>query len=170
VSDSKSVQDAPIVSHDRVVDAIRSELHTAIVVLRRFTVQQLSERSGVAKATIESYMRNDGAKEPSLARALSIASIIGQKSQVQWRTEITLEIAATGVERRLAAKNLISRLYRGPVQIAPLPAPRPAPAAPVVTLVEPAGGHAWCDQCDRRVTAAEVGRCTDRFCKARAAA
>jgi hypothetical protein len=99
-----------------------------------------------------------------------LAAIIGQKSQVQWRTEITLEIAATGVERRLAAKNLISRLYRGPVPIAPLPAPRPAPAAPVVTLVEPAGGHAWCDQCDRRVTAAEVGRCTDRFCKARAAA
>jgi hypothetical protein len=80
VSDSKSVQDAPIVSHDRVVDAIRSELHTAIVVLRRFTVQQLSERSGVAKATIESYMRNDGAKEPSLARALSIASIIGPRA------------------------------------------------------------------------------------------
>jgi ParB-like chromosome segregation protein Spo0J len=31
------------------------------------------------------------------------------KSQVEWRTEITLEAAATGVERKLAAKNLIAR-------------------------------------------------------------
>jgi transcriptional regulator with XRE-family HTH domain len=80
VSDTKSVQDSPIVSHDRVIDVIRSELHTAIVVLRRFSVQELADRTGVAKATIESYMRNDGAKEPSLARALSIASIIGPRA------------------------------------------------------------------------------------------
>jgi transcriptional regulator with XRE-family HTH domain len=80
VSDTKSVQDSPIVSHDRVVDAIRGELHTAIVVQRRFTVQELADRSGVAKTTIESYMRNDGAKEPSLSRALSIASKIGPRA------------------------------------------------------------------------------------------
>jgi transcriptional regulator with XRE-family HTH domain len=80
VRDTKSVQDSPIVSHDRVVDAIRDQLHTAIVVQRRFTVQQLHERSGVGKAAIESYMRNDGAKEPSLSRALSLASVIGPRA------------------------------------------------------------------------------------------
>lgn len=80
MSDTKSVQDSPIVSHDRVVDAIRGELHTAVIVQRRFTVQELSDRSGVAKTTIESYMRNDGAKEPSLSRALSLASIIGPRA------------------------------------------------------------------------------------------
>jgi transcriptional regulator with XRE-family HTH domain len=77
MTDTKSVQDAPIVSHDRVVDAVRAQLHAAIVVQRRFTVQQLHEHSGVAKTTIESYMRNDGAKEPSLSRALSLAAVLG---------------------------------------------------------------------------------------------
>ncbi|ODU22759.1 MAG: hypothetical protein ABS87_00915 [Sphingomonas sp. SCN 67-18] len=75
-----SVQDSPIVSHDRTTTVIKRQLHIAVNVERRFTVQQIADESGVSKDTIASYMRNDGPKEPSLSRALSIAVVLGKPS------------------------------------------------------------------------------------------
>jgi hypothetical protein len=104
-----------------------------------------------------------------------MAAVLGAKTQVEWRTEITLEMAATGVERPRAAKNLILRLYgeaarRQPTMVA-APAARPAPAeprpqAPCPPQLEPR----WCDQCDRKVSAAQAERCASPFCKAKAEA
>lgn len=80
MTDKKSVQDTPIVSHDRTTETIRTQLHLAVVVERRFTVQQIAENSGVGKDAVASYMRNDGPKEPSLSRALSIAVVLGPRA------------------------------------------------------------------------------------------
>lgn len=80
MSVNQSVQETPIVSHDRVRETIRQALHVAISVERRFTAEQLAEQSGVSLSAIRSYMRNDATKEPGLARALSLAVIIGPKA------------------------------------------------------------------------------------------
>lgn len=74
-----SVQDAPIVSQDRVRDVMRKQLDIAVNV-GRYTVDQLASDSGVSVSAIRSYMRNDGTKEPSLARALSLAVCIGPRA------------------------------------------------------------------------------------------
>lgn len=77
--DKPSVQDAPIVSQDRVRDVIRKQLDIYVNV-GRHTVEELASDSGVSKHAIRSYMRNDGTKEPSLARALSLAVCIGPRA------------------------------------------------------------------------------------------
>jgi len=74
----QSVQDSQIVSHDSVTEVVRRQLHTAIVVRRRFTAEQLANDSGVSVSAIRSYMRNDGPKEPCLSTALSLAVVLGQ--------------------------------------------------------------------------------------------
>ncbi|WP_188656409.1 hypothetical protein [Stakelama pacifica] len=70
---------APIVSRDRVIDTVRPLLRTAIVIERRFTVEDLHRLSGVSVRTIRSYMANDPGevREPSLSAALSLAVVIG---------------------------------------------------------------------------------------------
>lgn len=94
-----------------------------------------------------------------------LAAVLAKKSQVEWRAEITLEAARTDVERRLAAKNLIARLYRErPAQVFA----KPSLEAEMPSAM-PAGAQ-WCVQCDLRVTPADVARCASPFCKAKAAA
>lgn len=80
MTDNPSVQDEPIVAHDRVTDVIRAQLNVAINVQRRFTVESLAAQSGVSVSAIRSYMRNDGAKVPSLDRALSLAVVLGKRA------------------------------------------------------------------------------------------
>lgn len=80
MTSNKSVQESPIVSHDCARDAIRRQLNTAINIERRFTAEQLATESGVSLSAIRSYMRNEGAKEPCLANALSIAVVIGPRA------------------------------------------------------------------------------------------
>jgi len=68
-----------LVSRDRVTETIRTELRNAVVVERRFTVEQLAGQSGVELRAIRSYMSNDPTevREPPLSAALSLACVLG---------------------------------------------------------------------------------------------
>lgn len=72
----------PIVSRDRVIDTMRGELRTAIIVQRRMTVEEVSAASGVPVRTIRTYMANDPAevREPCLSAALSVAVVLGGRA------------------------------------------------------------------------------------------
>lgn len=77
----ESAEQAPVVARDRVIDTVRTQLRVAVSVERRFTVEQISQQSGVAIRAIRSYMANDAteAREPSTSALLSIAVVLGPR-------------------------------------------------------------------------------------------
>ena len=79
---NNSAEENSIVSRNRVTEVVRIQLHTAVIVERRFTVEQISELSGIKVRAIRSYMANDPEeiREPSLSNALSLAVVLGKKS------------------------------------------------------------------------------------------
>jgi hypothetical protein len=87
---------------------------------------------------------------------------LARRSQQEWRQEIALEQASSGNDRKLAAKTVVSKAYADAGKVSLINTPPRA--------VVPEQSAHWCEQCDRRVTGAEVNRCTSRFCKARAIA
>jgi hypothetical protein len=93
-----------------------------------------------------------------------LAAVLGRHPQRHWVQEIRLEQVAADDPRPIAAMRIIQQAYTGR-RIAP--APKTAPAAQS-TL--PPAMMMFCEQCDRRVSGAQVNRCTDRFCKAKAVA
>jgi hypothetical protein len=95
-----------------------------------------------------------------------LTAALAHRSQEQWRQEIVLEQAAAGVDRRLAAKTVVTKAYREPAAVA---SPTQAPGVPAPCDAEP-GEFRWCSQCDRRVSGAVAGACTSPFCKAKARA
>jgi hypothetical protein len=95
-----------------------------------------------------------------------------------------------------AARQVVRRAWKADCKTVSAPAPQSAPAAPATPAPRPANtirqqrptvplrlttgsvsrnfrpdeeGKAFCDQCDRRVTAGQVGACRDRFCDLRKA-
>lgn len=74
-----TAEETGVVSRNCVIDTMRTLLRNAVVVRRRFTVEQLAELSGVKVRAIRSYMvMDDGeVREPSLSSALSIATVLG---------------------------------------------------------------------------------------------
>lgn len=97
-----------------------------------------------------------------------LAGALGRRSQAEWKQEIALEQAASGSDRKLAAKKVVATAYGEHDQI-PTPAPRP-PAPRLVVERDSDAAPTWCDQCERRVSVADAGRCTSPFCKAKAQA
>lgn len=76
----QSVQMDPIVPRNRVIEVIRTQLHIACNVERRFTADMIAAQSGVPLRTVQSYMSNQDPREPSLSNALSIAVVVGERS------------------------------------------------------------------------------------------
>jgi transcriptional regulator with XRE-family HTH domain len=79
---NNSAEEATIVSRDCVIDVLRRQLHVAVKIERRFTVEQIAAESGVKVRAIRSYMSGDDgeAREPSLSAALSIAVVLGKRT------------------------------------------------------------------------------------------
>lgn len=77
-----SAEETAIVSRNRVIETLRTELRTATVVERRLTAEQIAQQSGVSIRTVRSYMANDAGevREASLSAALSIAVVLGGRS------------------------------------------------------------------------------------------
>jgi hypothetical protein len=77
----ESAGQSSVVARDRVIDTVRTQLRIAIQVERRFTVEQISEQSGVAVRALRSYMANDPteAREPSTSALLSIGCVLGPR-------------------------------------------------------------------------------------------
>lgn len=94
-----------------------------------------------------------------------LVATVAQFTQPQWRATIAHEQAASGNDRKLAAKSVVTRLYRATLR----PESRPAPPQPVREDIPPAA-MIWCEQCDQRVSGAQANRCASPFCKARAEA
>lgn len=71
-----------VVSRNCVIETIRALLRNAVVVRRRFTVEQLADLSGVKVRAIRSYMAMDEGevREPSLSAALSLATVLGTEA------------------------------------------------------------------------------------------
>lgn len=67
------------------------------------------------------------------------------------------------INRVIPTKIIPSRGLKAVAKPAPKPAPMPAPTPATGEMV-------WCDQCDRRVTAAESDACKSRFCSLRKSA
>lgn len=82
MSATESVECTAIVSRNRVTDALRTILHIAINVERRFSAVQIAELSGIKVRAVRSYMSPDEAdvREPSLSAALSIAVVVGPRA------------------------------------------------------------------------------------------
>jgi hypothetical protein len=82
MTSNKSAEQSPIVSRNRVIETVRRELHIAVNIERRFTVEQISIASGVPVRTIRTYMANDEgeAREPCLSNALSIVCVLGARA------------------------------------------------------------------------------------------
>jgi len=80
---SKSAEESPIVSRDRVIEVMRRELRTAIYVEKRFSdAGEIVTASGVPLRVVRSYMANDPGevREACLSNALSIAVVLGQRT------------------------------------------------------------------------------------------
>lgn len=78
-SHATTAEDTGIVSRNCVIETIRPMLRNAVVIQRRFTVEQLAELSGVKVRAIRSYMAMDegDARQPSLSAAMSLATVLG---------------------------------------------------------------------------------------------
>lgn len=76
---NNSAEECGIVSRNRVIETLRPLIRTAVVIERRFTVDELSALSGVKVRAIRSYMAQDEAeaRQPSLSVALSLATVLG---------------------------------------------------------------------------------------------
>jgi hypothetical protein len=78
----ESAEQSVVVARDRVIDAVRTQIRVAVNVERRFTVEQISQASGVTVRALRSYMANDPteAREPSTSALLSIAVVLGPRT------------------------------------------------------------------------------------------
>lgn len=159
LSNISTVQDCYRVHGERVTRA-------ALKALRHGFPGQVLRYAGTIFPGIVGFvaeeMRIEGKVDGDrLARALA------SFSQPQWKTRIAEEHARSGSRRQVAAKTVVALRYRntgeGRANVAQLPAPPQRPPVPEAAV------H-WCDQCDRRVTGAEVNRCSSPFCKAKAVA
>lgn len=76
---TNAAEDTGLVSRNRVIETIRPLLHAAILIERRFTVEQLADLSKVKARAIRTYMANDEleARQPPLSSALSLAVVLG---------------------------------------------------------------------------------------------
>lgn len=79
---NNSAGEDSIVSRNRVMQTMRSILRTAIIIERKWTVEELAIESGVKARAIRSYMSNDEQewREPPLSSALSLLAIIGNRA------------------------------------------------------------------------------------------
>lgn len=79
---SNSVRTSQIVADDRVKDAVQRLLYSAVHVEKRFTAGQIATESGVSKGSIDAYLsiRPEAQRQPSLAAALSIAVVLGERA------------------------------------------------------------------------------------------
>lgn len=77
---SNSVSNSPLVTSDRVIDVMRRQVRNAVKVSRRFTLEQLSEESGVHVRVLRCWMSDDedAHREPKLSAALSVAVVLGR--------------------------------------------------------------------------------------------
>lgn len=82
MNENISATEVSIVSRNRVTDAVRTILHVAVKVERRFTVEEIADHSKVKVRALRSYMSNDPTevREPSLSAALSIAVVLGPRA------------------------------------------------------------------------------------------
>ncbi|ANI79036.1 hypothetical protein [Sphingobium sp. EP60837] len=76
---NNAVEESGIVSRNRVIETLRPLLRNAVIIERRFSVDELSALSGVKVRAIRSYMAMDEgeARQPSLSVALSLATVLG---------------------------------------------------------------------------------------------
>lgn len=77
-----SAESVGLVTRDCVTETIRRQLRNAVIVERRFTVEQIANESGVSLRAVRTYMANDPSevREPCLSAALSIAVVLGSRS------------------------------------------------------------------------------------------
>jgi hypothetical protein len=127
----------------------------------------------------------------------AFAQLIGGTLQIDWRGHVLAARAADpNLNWGAAARQVVRRAWKADCKTVSAPAPQSAPAAPATPAPRPANtirqqrptvplrlttgsvsrnfrpdeeGKAFCDQCDRRVTAGQVGACRDRFCDLRKA-
>ena len=93
-----------------------------------------------------------------------LAAMAGACSQMEWRKAAQLAAPEIGGSPREGAEHVFRRAWRSRQSSAPwLPDSAPSAAAPVF-------GVAWCQQCDRRVAAGNVERCSSPFCSLKAKA
>lgn len=93
-----------------------------------------------------------------------LARIAGSRTQAEWRKATMAAAAENAVAPREGAEMAFRLAWRSRHNAIPI-----LPEAPKPTSMKPTD-HAWCPQCDRRVTGIEAERCTSPFCKVKAVA
>jgi len=89
-----------------------------------------------------------------------LISALKRRNQAGWRAAIIAAASVKGIDQRQAARHVITEAFFHEAKAkATIPDGFAEP-----TDLRPAE-MAWCSQCDRRVSGAHAGRCTDRFCK-----
>lgn len=125
---------------------------------------------GIAAVCFDEAVR--GAKTFPQARFEKFITMLAIRPQEEWRIDINRARLESNLNSTAASELVIRSAWSRAADEAPAPvAPprKPAPAA-IAPSTPPVSGPRWCDQCDRRVDAREVGACKDRFCKHKAAA
>lgn len=78
---TETAGESALVTRNRATQTMRSILRNAIIVERKWTVDELAAESGVKARAIQSYMSNDPGeiREPSMSALLSLLAVIGKR-------------------------------------------------------------------------------------------